>query len=339
MNVCERESERERAKSRIAKIKQNQNETNERMNEWTNEKYDDFKEENAIITKLGMYLQCAYESSNKLPTIFHNTHTHTHIVSGQACASKRVHTKKSKNGMKISWIVETASSHHIQINRQNNWKNTTRRESDNCQRKKKKKERQQQQQQANATRMKRVLSAQIESEAVAHSIFRFSGTDNGERDRERWCGVSEAAPWERAMNNTKWQISYKSLSSNLFNCMQKNGPKWAKQQQRQPQTKWNSCHDDDSKYTCRCLLLVLLLASTFICAGCFCCCCCGWMCVLPFSANHVEICMEFADQPFTVHGHTHSTAFWMLRKHIKNVNSRLNGWKIDEKFIETLVVD
>lgn len=37
------------------------------------EKYDDFKEENAIITKLGMYLQCAYESSNKLLAIFHNT--------------------------------------------------------------------------------------------------------------------------------------------------------------------------------------------------------------------------------------------------------------------------
>lgn len=27
---------------------------------------------------------------------------------------------------------------------------------------------------------------------------------------------------------------------------------------------------------------------------------------------------------------------YTLRKHIKNVNSRLNGWKIDEKFIERL---
>lgn len=43
------------------------------MKERAKEKYDDFKEENAIITKLGMYLQCAYESSNKLLTIFHNT--------------------------------------------------------------------------------------------------------------------------------------------------------------------------------------------------------------------------------------------------------------------------
>lgn len=33
-----------------------------------------------IITKLGMYLQCAYESSNKLLTIFHNTRYNTVAV-------------------------------------------------------------------------------------------------------------------------------------------------------------------------------------------------------------------------------------------------------------------
>lgn len=97
--------------------------------------------------------------------------------------------------------------------------------------------------------------------AVAgHSIFRSSvfscvlRTVNAERCWRWWCWVK---------HNTKWQISYKSLSSNLFNCMQKNGPKWAKQQQQQQQKKWNSCHDDDSKCTCRfyCLFLLLYFCS------------------------------------------------------------------------------
>lgn len=58
---------------------------NESENEWNRNRDRERKNErkkkllhrrNAIITKLGMYLQCAYESSNKLLTIFHNTHTH-----------------------------------------------------------------------------------------------------------------------------------------------------------------------------------------------------------------------------------------------------------------------
>lgn len=207
-----------------------------------------------------MYLQCAYESSNKLLAIFHNTQW-----TGEN-AKARWHTEKSKNGMKFcecsrSSVVEALAPHLNQQTKQWKEKKSPRKKTGDT----------------NSTRVKRVLPALTEPVAAAHSIFRFSSfcvrTVSGN-------GGGWVKQIQRKMTNII-QITFEQF-------VQLYAKEWTQMGKAATAT---TAKEEEMEFMSRwwfeiymsILLLVPLLTSVhpfFCCFYCCCCCCyCGWMCV------------------------------------------------------------